>query len=53
MGWWGVVAVVVAVWCVVSEGVRIVDEVGATAHGCLRAGGVVREVATEVAVVGE
>ncbi len=53
LGWWGVVAVVVAFWCVLSEGVRIVDEVDATAHDGLCAGAGVREVATEVAVVGE
>ena len=53
LGWWGVVAVVVAVWCVLSEGVCIVDEVGATAQGGLCAGARVREVATEVAVVSE
>ena len=53
LGWWGVVAVIVAVGCVVLESVCIVDEVVATALGGLCAGARVREVATEVAVVGE
>jgi hypothetical protein len=54
LGWWGVVAVVVAVGRrVVLEGVGIVEEVVAAAHGGLCAGARVREVAAEGEVVGE
>ena len=52
LGWWGVM-VVVAVVCVLAEGVCVVDMVDAAALGCPCTGAGVDEVAADGEVVGE